>query len=126
MENEQYKLIGHPSSGTSQHVSQLIKDAEKKGIEVVVIGGGVEMHDFIKRNLGEDGVKIVVVDDIDKLLTDKDLSEDFNKIMNPPIPIKNYRANLEPFQEMFISEKNKPKPWESQRRVQKYKKRGGR
>lgn len=121
MENEQHKPIGIPTGGTSLSINNIIKEYEAKGIDVVVMGGGEDVHEFIKRNLGEEGV--VVIEDIDQILKGKNLSDELEALKNPSIPIKNYRT-IEPYQEIFIE--NKKKPWESQRRVKKFKKRGGR
>lgn len=123
MENEQHKPIGIPTGGTSLSINNIIKEYEAKGIDVVVMGGGEDVHEFIKRNLGEEGVKVVVIEDIDQILKGKNLSDELEVLKNPPIPIKNFRQ-VDPLHEIFIE--NKKKPWESQRRVKKFKNRGGR
>jgi len=120
MENEQYKPIGKPASGTSQHLSRLIQDYEDKGIKVIVIGAGEPPRELLERAMMENSACVVVIEDIDLILKDKNLTDTF---VNPPIVIKNYRENLN---HIFVSDKKNPKPWESQRKIKKFKKRGGR
>jgi len=122
MENEQHKSIGITTSGTSLSITNLIKEYESKGIDVVVMGAGDEPRVFLERAMSEKGPCVVVIEDIDLIMRGKNLSDELNELKNPPIPIRNYRM-LEPYQETFIQDKKKP--WESQRRVKKFK-RGGR
>ena len=124
MENEQHKPIGIPISGTSLSITNLIKEYEGKGIDVVVmtIGSDEEPRAFLERAMLEKGPCVVVIEDIDHILKGKNLSDELEALKNIPIPIRNYRM-LEPYQETFIQDKKKP--WESQRRVKKFK-RGGR
>lgn len=124
MENEQHKPIGIPTSGTSLSITNLIKEYEGKGIDVVVmtIGAGEEPRAFLERAMLEKGPCVVVIENIDHILKGKNLSDELDVLKNPPFPIKNYRMT-EPYQETFIQDKKKP--WESQRKVKKFK-RGGR
>lgn len=122
MENGQYQPIGLPS-GTSLSITNLIKEYEDKGIDVIVMGAGDEPCAFLEKALKEKGPCVVVIEDIDHILKGKNLSDELDVLKNPPIPIRNFRP-IEPYQETFIQDKKKP--WESQRRVKKFKKRGGR
>lgn len=89
----------------------------------MTIGSDEEPRAFLERAMLEKGPCVVVIDDIDQILRGKNLSDELEALKNPPIPIRNYRM-IEPYQETFIQDKKKP--WESQRRVKKFKKRGGR
>ena len=122
MENEQHKPIGITVSGTSLSITNLIKEYEGKGIDVVVMGAGEEPRAFLERAMKENGPCVVVIENIDHILKGKNLSDELDVLKNPPFPIKNYRM-LEPYQETFIQDKKKP--WESQRKRSKFK-RGGR
>lgn len=122
MENEQHNPIGIPTSGTSLSIINLIKEYEAKGIDVVVMGAGDEPRAFLERAMKENGPCVVVIEDVDLILKGKNLSDELDVLKNPPIPIRNYRM-LEPYQETFIQDKKKP--WESQRKRNKFK-RGGR
>ena len=122
MENGQYQPIGLPS-GTSLSITNLIKEYEDKGIDVIVMGAGDEPRAFLEKAMTEKGPCVVVIENVDEILRGKNLSDELEALKNPPIPIRNYRM-IEPYQETFIQDKKKP--WESQRRVKKFKKRGGR
>ena len=128
MENEQHKPIGIPTGGTSLSIASVIKEYEAKGIDVVVmtIGSDEEPRAFLERAMLEKGPCVVVIENVDEILKGKNLSDELEALKNPPIPIRNFRPieKIEPYQETFIQ--NKKKPWESQRKIQKFKKRGGR
>jgi len=123
MENEQHKSIGIPTGGTSLSIANIIKEYKDKGIDVVVMSAGEEPRAFLERAMLEKGPCVVVIEDVDQILKGKNLSDELEALTNPPIPIKNFRQ-VDPLHEIFIE--NKKKPWESQRRVKKFKKRGGR
>lgn len=107
-------------------IKDLINDAESKGYTVLVIGAEPPRQ-FIERIFGlNEKPHIIVIDDIDLLLKDKNLHDEINQElfkMPMPIPIKlnNYRD-----EELLITPKfhgfNNKKPWESQRRIKKFKK----
>jgi hypothetical protein len=125
MENEQHKPIGIPTGGTSLSIASVIKEYKAKGIDVVVmtIGSDEEPRAFLERAMLEKGPCVVVIENIDHILKGKNLSDELEALKNPPLPIRNYRM-IEPYQETFVQDKKKP--WESQRKIQKFKKKGGR
>ena len=87
MENEQYKPIGKPASGTSQHLSRLIQDYEDKGIKVIVIGAGEPPRELLERAMMENSACVVVIEDIDLILKDKNLiAEQIPSFPLPPRP----------------------------------------
>ena len=106
-------------------IKDLINDAESKGYTVLVIGAEPSRQ-FIERIFGlNEKPHIIVIDDIDLLLKDKNLRDEINQeLFKTPIPIKlnNYRD-----EELLITPKfhgcnSNKKPWESQRRIKKLKK----
>lgn len=103
-------------TGTTKSISEHIEAAKAKGYEVIVIGAGEEMKHaaagaemaILLERMSKLKNHIVIIEDIDKILSEEQQKKNMEVFQRPPIPI---RMLSEPLPEITLRKDDMNKQW---------------